>query len=433
VSSRLPTSLAAYRLLTRAATPLARQLLNYRLNRGKEHPARITERRGESNVARPPGPLIWIHGASVGELMAALPLIERIKARGLGVLVTSGTLTSANLARQRLPHGAIHQFIPLDAPGYVEKFLNHWRPSMALFVESDLWPNLIIAAKRRGVPLILINGRLSERSFKRWRRMPRTIEAILQRFDLLLLRTTSDAEHFSRLGAPRLSVVGNLKLDVPQLPVEENKLIVLSAALLGRPTLAAASTHPGEEEVIVDVHARLRTNVPGLVTIIAPRHPNRGPEIAEIVRDRGFNPVLRSSGKIPDKSTDIYICDTVGELGIIYRISPVVFMGGSLVAHGGQNPIEAIKLGAAILHGPFISNFAEIYAALDGARGADLVADPTRLAARALTWLKDSDERLRVVAAGQKTVEALGGALERTLAELDPYFVQLHLENRGNA
>ena len=172
---------------------------------------------------------------------------------------------------------------------------------------------------------------------------------------------------------------------------------------------------------------------PALVTIIAPRHPNRGPEIVEIAKSRGFNPVLRSSGKIPDKSTDIYICDTVGELGIIYRIAPVVFMGGSLVAHGGQNPIEAIKLGAAILHGPFISNFAEIYAALDGARGADLVADPTRLAARALTWLKDLDERLRVVAAGQKTVEALGGALERTLAELDPYFVQLHLENRGNA
>ncbi len=433
MSARLPTSLAAYRLLTRAATPLARQLLAYRLNRGKEHPARLAERRGESKVARPPGPLIWIHGASVGEMMAALPLIERIRARGFAVLVTSGTLTSANLARQRLPHGAIHQFIPLDTPGYVERFLAHWRPSLALFVESDLWPNLIIASKKRGVPLILINGRLSERSFRRWRRMPRTIEALLQRFDLCLMRTTSDAEHFSRLGAPRLSVVGNLKLDVPQLPVEENKLVVLSAALLGRPALAAASTHPGEEEIVIDVHARLRSAVPGLVTMIAPRHPDRGAEIAAIAARRGFSAVLRSSGKIPDKSTDIYICDTVGELGIIYRIAPVVFMGGSLVAHGGQNPIEAIKLGAAVLHGPFISNFAEIYAALDGARGADLVADTSRLAARALAWLKDSEERLRVVAAGQKTVEALGGALERTLAELDPYFVQLHLENRGNA
>jgi 3-deoxy-D-manno-octulosonic-acid transferase len=433
VSARLPTSLAAYRLLTRAATPLAKQLLAYRLSRGKEHPVRVQERRGESKVVRPHGPLIWIHGASVGEMMAALPLIERIKTRGFAVLVTSGTVTSANLARQRLPHGAIHQFIPLDTPGYVDRFLAHWRPSLALFVESDLWPNLIIASKKRGVPLILINGRLSERSFRRWRRMPRTIEALLQRFDLCLMRSASDAEHFSMLGAPRLSVVGNLKLDVPQLPVEENKLVALSAALFGRPALAAASTHPGEEESVIDVHARLRGAVPGLVTLIAPRHPDRGPEIANIAASRGFRAVLRSSGKIPDKTTDIYICDTVGELGIIYRIAPVVFMGGSLVAHGGQNPIEAIKLGAAILHGPFISNFAEIYAALDGARGADLVADGSRLAARALAWLKDSDERLRVVAAGQKTVEALGGALERTLAELDPYFVQLHLENRGNA
>jgi 3-deoxy-D-manno-octulosonic-acid transferase len=433
VSARLPTSLAAYRLLTRAATPLAKQLLAHRLKLGKEHPARITERRGETKVARPAGPLIWVHGASVGEMMAALPLIGRIKARGFAVLVTSGTLTSANLARQRLPHGAIHQFVPLDTPGYVERFLNHWRPSLGLFMESDLWPNLIIASEQRGVPLILINGRLSERSFKRWRRMPRTIEALLQRFDLCLMRSTSDAEHFSELGAPRLSVVGNLKLDVPQLPVEENKLIALSAALFGRPALAAASTHPGEEQIIIDVHARLKPGFPGLVTLIAPRHPDRGPEVAAIAASRGFNAVLRSSGKIPDKTTDIYICDTVGELGIIYRIAPVVFMGGSLVAHGGQNPIEAIKLGAAILHGPFISNFAEIYAALDGAKGADLVADSGRLAVRAGVWLKDSDERLRVVAAGQKTVEALGGALERTLAALDPYLVQLHLENRGNA
>jgi 3-deoxy-D-manno-octulosonic-acid transferase len=202
---------------------------------------------------------------------------------------------------------------------------------------------------------------------------------------------------------------------------------------MGRPTLAAASTHPGEEEVIIEVHARLKRKFPNLVTIIAPRHPDRGPEIAAIAARRGLTSVLRTSGKIPDKSTDIYICDTVGELGIIYRIAPVVFMGGSLVAHGGQNPIEAIKLGAAVLHGPFISNFAEVYAALDGARGADLVADATQLATRAATWLSNSDDRLRVVAAGKKTVESLSGALERTLAALDPYLVQIHLENRGNA
>jgi 3-deoxy-D-manno-octulosonic-acid transferase len=197
--------------------------------------------------------------------------------------------------------------------------------------------------------------------------------------------------------------------------------------------VAAASTHPGEEDVIVEVHARLKTRFPKLVTIIAPRHPNRGPEVAAIAAKRGLSSVLRTSGKPLERATDIYICDTVGELGIIYRIAPVVFMGGSLVAHGGQNPIEAIKLGAAVLHGPFISNFAEVYAALDGARGADLVADATQLATRAATWLSSSEERLRVVAAGKKTVDSLSGALERTLAALDPYLVQIHLENRSNA
>ena len=189
--------------------------------------------------------------------------------------------------------------------------------------------------------------------------------------------------------------------------------MALSAAFMGRPTIAAASTHPGEEEVIVEVHARLKQKFPNLVTIIAPRHPDRGPKVAAIAAHRGLAAVLRTSGTSPGKATDIYVCDTVGELGIIYRIAPVVFMGGSLVAHGGQNPIEAIKLGAAVLHGPFISNFAEVYAALDGTRGADLIADATQLATRAASWLSNSDERLRVVAAGKKTVESLSGALER--------------------
>jgi 3-deoxy-D-manno-octulosonic-acid transferase len=433
MTARLPVSLATYRLLTRVATPLAGHLLNYRLSHGKEHPARIAERRGETQIARPAGPLVWAHGASVGELIAVLPLIERIKARGFPVLVTSGTVTSAGLARQRLPHGAIHQFLPLDAPGFVTRFLDHWQPSLALFVESDLWPNLIVSTARRNIPLILLNGRLSERSYNRWKRLPHAIEALLQRFDLCLVRSTSDAKRFSDLGAPRLSVVGNLKLDVPQLPVDEGKLTELSATLYGRPVLAAASTHPSEEEIVIKAHCRLKANFPALITLIAPRHPERGPEIAAIADSFGLKTALRSAGRNPERATEIYVCDTVGELGIVFRVAPVVFMGGSLIAHGGQNPIEAIKLGAAILHGPSVSNFAEIYAALDGARGAYLVADSELLAQCAGAWLSDAEARARVVAAGQKAVTALGGALERTLSALDPYLIQLRLENRGNA
>ena len=433
MSARLPVSLTAYRLLTKAATPLANRFLKRRLAKGKELEPRMSERRGEAKVARPDGPLIWVHGASVGEMLAVLPLIERIKARGFGVLVTSGTVTSAGLARQRLPHGAIHQFIPLDTPGFVEKFLGHWKPSLALFVESDLWPNLILSSSQRGVPMILLNGRLSERSFARWQKMPRTIETLLQKFDLLLARTHTDASRFSELGAPRLSVVGNLKLDVPQLPVDESKLKELANTITGRTVIAGASTHPGEEKTMIEVHARLKPQFPNLLTMIVPRHPDRGAEIAEIAAARGLSCAQRSQGKLPDRTTDIYIGDTLGELGIFYRLAPVVFMGGSLVHHGGQNPIEAIKLGAAVLHGPFIANFAEIYAALDGAKGADLVADATRLAQRAGVWLKDSEERNRVVTAGQKTVASLGGALERTLTALDPYLMQLRLGNQRDA
>jgi len=431
MSDRLPVSLSLYRFATRAATPFANQLLRHRLKQGKEHSERLPERRGESDVPRPRGALVWVHGASVGELVAAFPLVERIKGRGLPLLVTSGTVTSAAIARQRLPPGVIHQFVPLDAPGFVNRFLDHWQPRLALFIESDLWPNLILSCGQRSIPLILINGRLSERSYKRWRYMPSLIGALLANFDLCLVRSRDDAKRYGELGAPRVSIVGNLKLDVPPLPVDEVKRAALAAALAARPVLAAASTHAGEEQAMIDAHRRLRTSLPRLLTLIAPRHPDRGKEIASLIAAAGLKVSLRSAGNLPDAGTDIYVCDTLGELGMIYRLAPVVFMGGSLVAHGGQNPIEAIKLGAAILHGPFISNFAEIYAALDGAKGADLVGDTDRLAKQAGTWLKDEAARKRIVAAGQKTVDGLGGALERTLAALDPYLLQLRLEHHA--
>jgi 3-deoxy-D-manno-octulosonic-acid transferase len=431
MSETVPASLALYRLATRAATPFANQLLRHRLKRGKEHPVRLPERRGESEVARPDGALVWVHGASVGELVAAFPLVERIRERGFDVLVTSGTVTSAGIAGQRLPPGVIHQFIPLDVPGFVTRFLEHWRPSLALFIESDLWPNLIMACGQRGIPLILINGRLSERSYKRWQLMPNLIGTLLRSFDLCLVRSRDDALRYGDLGALHVTIVGNLKLDVPPLPVDDQKRKELAAALAGRPVLTASSTHPGEEKVMVEVHQRLRASFPRLLTLIVPRHPQRGAEIAATVAEAGLKATVRSTGALPDATTDIYVCDTVGELGVIYRLAPIVFMGGSLVPHGGQNPIEAIKLGAAILHGPFIQNFAEIYAALDGARGADLAGDVERLTAQAGTWLKDEAARRRVVAAAQKTVDALGGALERTLAALDPYLLQLRIEHHA--
>lgn len=429
--SGLPAALRAYRLLAAAAAPLTPILLRQRLKRGKEHGPRLPERRGFSRLARPEGPLVWLHGASVGELASVLPLIERIAARGIGVLVTTGTVTSGGLAEQRLPRGVIHQFVPLDVPRFVRRFLDHWRPNLALFVESDLWPNMIIEASRRGVPMIVVNGRLSENSYQRWTYLRATIFDLLSRFDLCLAGTLADAERLTALGAPRVITAGNLKLDVPAPPADRGKLAALQDAVAGRALIAAASTHAGEESAVIAAHRRLRANFPGLLTVIAPRHPERGPGVAELAAAAGLKAVLRSRGALPDAATEIYVADTMGELGLIYRLSPLVFIGGSLVKHGGQNPIEAAKLGAAILHGPHVWNFAEIYAALDEARGAERVDDADRLTAGLGAWLRDAGARERAAAAARATVENLGGALERTLASLEPYLMQLQLPGRN--
>jgi 3-deoxy-D-manno-octulosonic-acid transferase len=405
-------------------------LLRYRLGQGREHGERLRERRGETHVPRPAGPLVWVHGASVGEILAVIPLVDRIRARGFSVLVTSGTVTSAELAERRMPPGVIHQFIPIDAPRFVTRFLDHWRPNLALLAEGDLWPNLIVESSARGIPLILVNGRLSERSYLRWCKARGAMAAMLERFDLCLVQSAHDADRYTELGAPRVNLTGNLKLDVPAPPADANKLADFRDAVDGRPIVVAASTHAGEEAAVVDAHRRLRDSFPGLLTVVVPRHPERGPGIIDIASAVGLPAVMRSRGYLPDDGTDIYVADTMGELGMIYRLAPIVFMGGSLVRHGGQNPIEAAKLGAAILHGPHVWNFADIYAALDEARGAEEVTDAGRLAVRIGTWLTDADLRDEIATAALRTVAVLGGALERTLAAIDPYLMQLRLEQR---
>jgi 3-deoxy-D-manno-octulosonic-acid transferase len=284
-----------------------------------------------------------------------------------------------------------------------------------------------MAASRRSIPLILVNGRLSERSFTRWRKAPATIAALLERFDLCLAQSAEDVERFDALGAPRVRFTGNLKLDAPAPAADEQSLAALKSAINARPVVAAASTHPGEETEVIEVHRRLRPRFPGLLTILAPRHPERGVGIAEIAAVAGLPAAVRSRGFLPERETDIYIADTMGELGVLYRLAPIVFMGGSLVRRGGQNPIEAAKLGAAILHGPHVWNFAEIYTALDEAHGAEQVTDNAALADRVGAWLGDAARRRAVAEAALKTVEDLGGALERTLAALDPYLMQFHL------
>ncbi|MDO8533527.1 MAG: 3-deoxy-D-manno-octulosonic acid transferase [Xanthobacteraceae bacterium] len=424
---RLPITLRLYRGFTRSMAPFAGAWLKWRLRRGKEDPDRIEERRGLPSIPRPEGPLVWVHGASVGELLSILPLLNRIHARGFSVLLTSGTVTAARLAERRLPEGVLHQFVPLDAPAFVERFLDHWRPNLALIAESEFWPNLITEGWQRDIPFVLINGRLSSRSFERWRIMRKTATALLSRIDLCLAQEPEDARRLAGLGAKRIVTTGNLKFDVPPPPADPAALAALERTLRGRPVVLAASTHDGEEIMVIEAHLRLRRVMPNLLTIIAPRHPERGRNVIESAEEMGAVPVMRSRGHLPDRGTDIYVADTIGELRLFYRLAPIVFVGGSLVRHGGQNPIEPAKLDSAILHGPYVSNFATVYAQLTRARGAATVTDAKSLANSLARLLDDPDLVRQMAATARTTVDHLGGALDRTFAAIEPYLVQLRL------
>jgi 3-deoxy-D-manno-octulosonic-acid transferase len=377
---------------------------------------------------RPHGPLVWIHGASVGEVLAAAALIERLRDLNLRILLTSGTVTSAAVVAKRFPPDVIHQYVPYDSPRYVARFLDHWKPSLALFIESDLWPNLILAGAVRRVPMVLINGRMSPRSFPRWRRMYGTISALLSRFDICLAQSKTDAERFSALGSRDVVTTGNLKLDVPAPPADPAKLERLMAMTRGRPIIVAASTHPGEDEMLVAAHRNLVGFFPQLLTVIVPRHPDRGSSISGMITASGLKPALRSRDEPLAAATDVYVADTMGELGLFYRLSPIVFMGGSLIRHGGQNPIEAIKLGAAIVHGPHVFNFADVYEALDGRGGARQADTQEALVKQLGLLLAEPTVRDKMQRAGSGVVEELGGALDRTMTALEPYLMQLRIE-----
>ncbi|WP_127089851.1 3-deoxy-D-manno-octulosonic acid transferase [Aquabacter cavernae] len=429
-NGHLPVPLHLYRGVTSAAAMLAPAWLAHRVRKGKEDPRRLAERRGIATAARPKGPLIWAHGASVGEVLSILPLIERLAERGFHILLTSGTLTSSRIVARRNHPAIIHQFVPLDARKFVTRFLDHWQPDLALLAESELWPNLMTEVARRGTPLVLVNARLSDRSSERWARLPKSAHSLLGTVDLCLTQSREDGERFRALGAPRVQPVGNLKFDVPPPAAEPEALEEMQAQAADRPVLLAASTHPGEDEMVLEAHLRLREALPGLLTIIAPRHPERGPDIEALADAAGLPVIRREAGYLPGEVTEIYIADTIGELGIFYRLAPVVFVGGSLVRHGGQTPIEAAKLGAVVVHGPHVWNFGALYAQLDESGGAIPVTDAGSLAQAVLDQFCDHDFHLRTAQAAWTATETLSGALDRTLSAIEPYLAQIRLARR---
>src|SRR6202522_3173857 len=303
MANALPMTLRVYRRLSSVAVPLAPALIKRRLKQGKEDPARVGERRGMSADARPHGPLVWIHGASVGEVLAAAALIEKLRALNIRILLTSGTVTSAGIVAKRGPADIIHQYVPYDSPLYVARFLDHWRPSLALFIESDLWPNLILSSAARRLPMVLINGRMSHRSFPRWRRVSGTISALLGRFEVCLAQSQTDADRFSALGSRNVITTGNLKLDVPAPPADFTKLERLMSVTRGRPIIVAASTHPGEEEILLEAHRTLAGFFPSLLTVIVPRHPGRGEAVARMIEASGLHASVRSREELPTAAT----------------------------------------------------------------------------------------------------------------------------------
>ncbi len=397
-------------------SPALRVMLRVRLARGKEEPGRLPERRGIDPTPRPPGRLLWLHAASVGETASVLPVLPPLlEAPDLTVLFTTGTVTSARLLAQRLEPGlserVIHRFVPLDVPAWAARFLDHWRPDAAAFVESELWPNLLAACRGRKIPMMLVNARMSDRSFARWQQAPDVAASLLGSFSRIHAQDEATAERLRLLGGRNVSAVGDLKQAAPPLPANPAELARLSACLAGRPVWLAASTHPGEETVIFRVHQALVASHPGLLTIIAPRHPERG---AAIAAEAGPVPVTRrAAGEGPPEGAGVWVVDTLGEMGLWYRLAPIVFVGRSLLPPGGgQNPLEPARLGCAIAVGAYTGNFAGHVGRLKEAGGLVVVEGEAGLVGFVTTVLTEPAERLRMaeqaeaVARGQSEIIA---------------------------
>ena len=417
---------ALYRAATLLATPLVLAALVWRRRHGKEDPVRFGERLGFPGLARPQAPLVWIHAASVGEATSVLALIQRLlqDRPGLEILLTTGTVASARLIEPRLPGGVRHQFVPVDLPGAVERFLGHWRPDLAIWVESELWPNLVLATHRRGTPMVLVNARLSARSHARWLAMPGLARRMLGGFALCLAQDEVQARRFRQLGANAESV-GDLKSAAEELPADPAALAELRRAIGARPVWLAASTHAGEEDAAAIAHRLAAAAHPGLLTIVAPRHPVRGETVAAALRREGLGIARRSMGEAIGPEIDVYLVDTLGELGLFYRLAGIAFVGGSLVDRGGHNPFEAARLDCAVLHGPFMGNCVAMAAALAIAGGAELVADGAALGAGVSRLLSEPATRSARAQAAARTAAASLGTLDTVAARLGPLLDRL--------
>jgi 3-deoxy-D-manno-octulosonic-acid transferase len=421
-----------YRGLSVLGTPLIIIYLYFRRIRGKENSGRFKERFGQSSLVRPYGTLIWIHAASVGESLSILPLIERLAGENqdLNILVTTGTVSSARLMGDRLPAGAFHQFVPVDHILFVRRFLDHWRPDLVLWVESEFWPNMITEVEGRNINMVLINGRVSQKSFAGWQKFNSLIRSLLSSFDLCLGQSDIDVTRLRQMGAKSIKCVGNLKFSSLPLPFNKADFLKITKSIGNRPVWLAASTHAGEEEIAIQVHQRLKDLYADLLTIIVPRNPKRGKKIAFQIRRQGINVTLRSSGDPISTESEIYVGDTMGEMGLFLRIASIVFIGKSLVPLGGQNPLEAARLNCAIIHGPYMKNFEEISILLKKANASKQVLNSEDLISSIKKLIEDTTYCKNIAAAAKAVVDNESGVLDSVQTELKPFID--HLSDKDN-
>lgn len=414
----------SYKIITSVIAPLIGVWLKIRLARGKESKPRFRERFGFTKLSRPKGTLLWLHAASVGEANSVLLLIEQLQSRfsDVHILLTTGTLTSAQLIAKRNLKNVIHQFVPIDTPEATNRFLRHWRPDIGFWVESELWPNLVINAKERGCFMVIINGRMSIKSYNSWQKYAvLMIYQMLNCFELVFAQSEDDAQRLRALGARDVRYVGNLKYDAASLPCKEADLFAIQQEIGTRPLWLAASTHNNEEEQLIKTHSILAGTRPDLLTIIAPRHPQRGEEIAKSLALHG-KVSLRSRGDKIVSDTKFYIADTLGELGLFYRLCEIVFMGGSLIKHGGQNPLEAARLRCCVIMGTHTENFSDIYAEMEKLSICIRVKNPAELATQIDKLMQNSDTIVQMQMLTKEWLRTKSGTTAKMLDILAPIF-----------
>lgn len=418
-------ALGTYRGIGYAAYPFMGPFLRFRASRGKEDRSRRYERYGYPSADKPAGPMVWFHAASVGESMAVMPLVEHVNELGINTIMTTGTVTSAQVMRKRLPKQSFHQYVPLDLKPALERFLDHWQPDLAIFTESEIWPMTMLELAQRKTPSVLVNARMSDRSFRRWTNASGLAESLFEHFSHVVAQSETDGKRFRKLGAHPVSISGNLKADNHTLPFDETEKAHLEKRIDSRPTWIAVSTHEGEEEIVARIHRSLRERIPDLLTLIAPRHPERADGIEAMLGAHNLKVARRSRRETIETGTDIYLCDTIGEMGLFLSLVQVAFMGKSLASSGGQNPLEPAATGTAIVSGRHVQNFRDTYKKLLEAGGVRLVSDEKMLAANIEFLLNNPAERERMGLSALKSIVELGGGLEKTVNVLDAYLFPL--------